>query len=126
MRTAFDETIPGIHDGAPHVCRDGRELRTWGRERAGSRRAISSETRRSRRMTAHLRSTRRVGGKQKHMVLFIKTNGKPRLGRPRMILEELEQTAYEARSTDRRPWTTRKRNRARNRRARASRKANRP
>lgn len=95
------------------------------RARRGRARLHSPATRSSRRMNAHLRSTRGIGGKAKHQVMFMmNSTGTPRLSRPRSLFGEVRSDPYEARSTAPRPWTTRARNRIANRRARASRKRN--
>lgn len=74
----------------------------------------SQTTRRSRKVRAHLRSLRRVGGKAKHVKHFLSSSGQVRMspkGEP-----------YETRATAQRPWQQRAKNRAKSKRSRTGRR----
>lgn len=93
------------------------------RQQRSRGRVISLKTRQGRRIRAHLRFVAGVRGKAKHMKTFLNnTSGEYRMARPRSVLGEMMQTPYEARATAPRPWMTRARRRAANKRARIGRR----
>lgn len=92
-------------------------------------------TRKSRKVRAHFRSMQGIGGKAKHMKVFMNAvTNEPRMNKQKRTLDGSPlaphakpepQDPYVARATAKRPWAERRANRARNKRARLSRKANR-